>query len=740
VKAYAAAAGLVAMVPGCRAAPPPVPQSAVVQGLLERVASAEPEPEPGGTVAAGVATVEGVERAAIVFQGPARLRFPWQRIPPGAYLRFGVGLADGCGDVPQGSHARFRVAMETKSAGDTEIWSEVVASRGAWHDVEVELAPHAGRDAEIVLGVDSPEGPGACRPAWSRPILVSPGPVRVPRAPVRYLSADLLGQDRPPIDLGSFVAYGRVLEGPVPDAHGRERRGSAHGAPLETRFDVPPHAILRLAGELLRAPRAGFRRDEVVGFEARLDGTPVFTRSVRAGAAPLTFTRELDLSSRAGERVSLSLAVSGAGPSTIAWWTQALLFEARDAPAAPASASNVLLIVVDTLRADHVGLYGARSPTTPNLDRFAADARVFDAAITSASWTQPAVASILTGLTPIEHGVVGTVPLDPAIETLAEVGQRAGLATLAVSANPILGRREGFDRGFGSFVELPWARADAVTNVFTDWLSAHAQEPWLAYLHYIDPHDEYDPPAPYSAMFTAGYVAPPPEKTRWFHEMNFGRRGVVLSASEMDYLRGAYDGEIRYWDAAFGRVLAALRSRGLLEHTVVAVVGDHGEEFLEHGKLFHGFHLYEESVRVPLVVRAPGVIPPGRDPHVFETRRLKELLAAAGRGTDLAPLLKERGPAFSHTTTGFSRNRYETLASLRDAEWKYVFRLDDGRVELYHLPDDPREVHDIAGQRPDVLARFAPIMRGELTRRRPGASTWTDTGLVERLKAAGYLQ
>jgi len=291
--------------------------------------------------------------------------------------------------------------------------------------------------------------------------------------------------------------------------------------------------------------------------------------------------------------------------------------EASAAPPRP-----VVVVLVDTLRADHLGLYGYERDTSPHLDRWAEEAVVFERCVAQSSWTKPATASILTGLNPSEHGVQREASrLDAELETLAEPFQAAGWRTGAFVTNGFIGRADaGFEQGFDEFVayDAPeprlYVRAEHVLADALAWVEGVADAPFFLFVHLLDPHEPYDPPAPFDERFAAA-----PEGAANEHARSIDR----------------YDGEIAYVDRELGRFFDGLRALGRYEETLIAFLSDHGEEFGEHGRRGHSAHLHDEVLAVPLVIRFPAGradLPRGTR-HAGLVRQIDlfpTLLAAAG--------------------------------------------------------------------------------------------------------------
>ena len=265
----------------------------------------------------------------------------------------------------------------------------------------------------------------------------------------------------------------------------------------------------------------------------------------------------------------------------------------------PATRQSVIVLMLDTLRADHLGFYGYERNTSPHLDAFARENIAFKHAFTAAPWTPPSVATMFTGVYPSSHGFMPpgkqkeaglTKRLAPELRTLAEILKQHGYRTAAVSPNPWISAAFGFDRGFETFRYLYRESASRIVSVGMELVRdlSRKQEPFFLYLHFLDPHDPYTPPEGYAEMF-------PGRLTR----AGFPYR---------DRLRGPmrrYDGEIRYLDDELGRFFSFLKDQGLYDQALIVVIADHGEQFGEHGAFRHGNALHNEEVHVPFFIRDP---------------------------------------------------------------------------------------------------------------------------------------
>jgi arylsulfatase A-like enzyme len=552
---------------------------------------------------------------------------------------------------------------------------------------------------------------------------------------------------------------------------GRPSLVMAPGTAARFRLAVPERAVLRFAVGV----QGDGRRDKTrsaIRFAVSVDGAPVFAREVNPAAARHDrrwFDEEVDLSAHRGREVELALATAAVDHDAAAagtpGWSRVRLVQRTDVArqAADPSRPNVLVVVVDTLRADAVGTCGRTGSTTPALDALAARGLCFAQAVSQSAWTLPSVASLLTGLPPRMHGALGQDERDQSQEqarwgvlgdgpvTWAEVAAHAGVTTVGVSSNPLVSRGTNVAQGFETFVELPWdpdghdwPAATDVNAAFLDWLRANRTHRFAGYLHYMEPHDPYtppDPPAPPPGVRPAvarGWIHDIAKQVNWEH-------APPLSPAEVAHLRDRYDGEVRAWDRALGALLAGLESLGVADRTIVIVTADHGEEFQEHGRLKHGSHLYEELVHVPLVLAGPG-IPAGTRTDLVQGIDLFPTVAgilgatvpAGLAGHTLLSAAGERAVVIE-TAAGIGPDgKPIDLTSVRTSRWKLIETPALARVELYDLADDPHETRD----RSDV-ASVRAVLSDRLAAWRaatPLTVGVADPSLGPKLQALGYVR
>ncbi len=455
----------------------------------------------------------------------------------------------------------------------------------------------------------------------------------------------------------------------------------------------------------------------------------------------------------------------------------AALFAALLSGCAPADPPNIVLITLDTTRADRLGPYGYDRARTPNLDRFARDAVVYDHAYSASSWTLPSHAAIFTGLRPMQHGAqstgeppltedlrYGMRPLAERFETLAERLRAAGYRTAAVVGGPVLRREMGVAQGFESydddFSRPEWLyagkRAKTVADAAIARLEAFGAGPYFLFVNFFDPHAPYRPPAPLDRGL------PPTEDPelgpRLVEHLRAGdppRPVEDLDPAEREALAGmlaGYDAEIAYMDAHLGRLLDAVARSPRADDTLVAITADHGESFGEHYYFSHGANLYEHDVHVPLIVRPPGGAGGGRrEESPIENRRLFAIaLEAAGlpvppeaaTGPDDGAVVAEVNRSYNNVRI-FGDLFDRDMSAIYVAPYKLI-RDSRGREELFDLSRDADESENLAASQPAVRDRLA----AELDRIHaespplydPEARAELAPDTEEALRALGYVE
>jgi len=461
-------------------------------------------------------------------------------------------------------------------------------------------------------------------------------------------------------------------------------------------------------------------------------------------------------------RLLAALGISAALAALAVWLS-------RPAPARPERARNLVLVSIDTLRADRLPFYGYHRQTAPGLASLAKQATLFRSAMACSSVTLPSHLTIMTGLHPLTHGVLANGQRASAqLLTLGEVLQGAGFSTAGFVGSSILDAATGMDQGFqvyrddmdsyyqrgvyqGAEVPLNWRLAlpfrggypipaEDVVSSALKWLADYGKTPFFLFVHVYDPHSPYFPPAGYRRTF------------------------VTPGGDEIERLRDLYDCEIYYADKQLQRLWRALERRPLRDNTLVVVTSDHGEGLGEHQYLLHLLRVYEEELHVPLLMWGPG-IPAEQVNEVVDLAdlfpTLLELLgvpAPPNEGRSLVPLMQRQGgklprgfaygqrmavqyPIRSYLLDGIERAEPQALGFVRSDKFK-LLAPSSGAATLFDLAADPDETRDIAQQRPELTRQYLRMLQQPLEKPLPAlapAPRVLTPQERERLRALGYL-
>lgn len=578
------------------------------------------------------------------------------------------------------------------------------------------------------------------------------------------------------------VAVGsiRVIEGPPP--------GEGE------RFVAPRHDTLVAAVELggaerrslvlrspttmsyyLEVPRGG-RFVFGLGAEGQASGLTARVRVTPEGGEPNEIFRatpgaswndqSLDLSSYAGQVVRLDLEVSGEGQGRVAFSAPAIMVPPPEVAARPAEVRNVVVLLIDTLRASKLRPYNPETRVrTPVLDRVAQRGVVFAQAQSPENWTKPSCASVLTGLSPMTHGAkTDEARLPASAELVSEAFDRAGFATGSFIANGYVSDRFGFDQGWDDYNNyIREGRSTEAADVFNEagnFIEQHRSERFFVYVQTIDPHVPYDPPAEYLRMYdTSAYSGTvSPRQTPELLEQA-KRNAITFNAADRRRLEALHDGEISYHDHHLGQFLERLERLGLADDTLIVITSDHGEEFNDHGSWGHGHSIFQELLGVPLIFSMPGRLPEGRRvEHTVSTlniaQTILDLTGVSGlpraEGRSLVPDLL--GAVTPGPQVAFS-DFQEIRRVARAGRYKLVVRANLSSV-LFDLEADPgerneREVHSmpIAGRYTRILLGqyLGAQNRGQWLRARQDAagaleaeSAEMDDTIRAQLRALGY--
>ena len=707
--------------------------------LLDRPSGVRARMEPGGgTVIKATRALGGESRSCVVLEPGKKAVFDGVPVHPGARLDACFGTQD--------ERAVLILDVYTHPSRPPASHYECPAEPGRWKSFDMDLFPRSSEPGGT-LRLSFSAGPGGGTIFLGKPRIRSEG---------RAISME----EYPPIVVEEVLHdlvrdFDRVQKVRAPRGEpierfpfilDRKKRTEADEAKKIIRaapdsaftftFTVPEGAFLDVAA--MDFPAADFK--------ARDPGRVVF--SVKAGAETLFSARSdfinrtspdvliydrlirsgrVDLSPWAGKEVTLSFetrAEGGPPPEgfVYCWWNlqvkrRCRVPRRRAAPDRP----NVLFLCIDTLRADHLSCYGYARRTTPNLDRFAERSLLFEQARSASSWTLPATASLLTGLHPNTHGVLGNTRsyLVESLTTLPEYLAAHGITTGAFVANPLVCEASNFDQGFERFVDVHECAEGMHEELFA-WLEEVRPFRFFGYVHYMEPHSPYSAPGAFRQHFDPDYVeqrdfsGPLPE--RWRN----GRIAREFTPAELRHLKNLYDGEIFYWDEQFKALLDELEALSLLDRTVIVVTADHGEEFFDHGGLGHGWTLYEELLHVPLLIRLPRHRGGARVAAPVDTAGLFDTVAAI-MGCDPPPFTQCKGllppdripgryPRLFAATECNAPEAEARWACVFEPPFKYIRDMGGDRCFLFRLDRDPGEHRDLASALSTEAERLRKVL------------------------------
>lgn len=437
---------------------------------------------------------------------------------------------------------------------------------------------------------------------------------------------------------------------------------------------------------------------------------------------------------------------------------------------------NVLFITVDTLRADHLGCYGYLRDTSPNIDKLAKEGILFPQAIVQWPKTAPSFASMLTSTYGYYNGVIRSTPQKISIHfvLLPEILKNANYNTVGIVTNGTLAAAYNFNQGIDTHIETwrEYGSKDAkyVTEYALSWLRENSpKEKFFMWLHYLDPHARYEPPEPYNEMYVGDKYYDGSQRTKLNSGISEDIGGIPARAhlgnhGKIGYYIAQYDAEIRYMDENVGKVLDAVKSMGLSDNTIIIFTSDHGESLGDHNYYFaHGRFPYDDCVRVPLIMKIPGLKSEIRvidqpvelisiTPTILDILHIPVNNEAQGRS--LVPLMLGNSnsiPKYAFTESGFKRN-YQRM--IRTNKWKLIYILDkeDQQImqgmpfELYDIENDPKELNNLINAEPKVtnvlkkeLFKWMASAKGVNGLPSPGTVS-IDKKTEENLKSLGYIE
>lgn len=491
---------------------------------------------------------------------------------------------------------------------------------------------------------------------------------------------------------------------------------------------------------------------------------------------------KLDLSAYAGKKVQLAfitenMEVAAASPPGVPYWVNPVVFSpAEEAPA------NIVLISLDTVRPDYLGCYGYEKDTSPALDALAQDSALFLNCFSTSSWTLPAHVSLLTGQSSRQHQVYYPYErFDSSTLTMADHLRQQGYTTVAFTGGGYLSSQFGFAKGFDRYQELllhgenaiRWDEAEKLAEMANDWIRKNRGKKFFLFLHTYQPHDPYANLSPQGKSFL--------ENSASWDQVNMeellqdtGRFQTAFSDAEKRNIKALYEGEVRYTDQMFVKsVLETLKQNGLYSNTLIIVTSDHGEEFFDHESWLHDHSLYNEGIRIPLIIKFPQTRYSGKrlDALTRITDIVPTALEFAGipragleiDGISLIPIVQKNERSersvFSHLALRSSQDPPSVVSLIRGnlkiivhrvIESPYIesrsYKISDYQVELYDLAADPQETKNLAKESAyrttcmQMVREIHDLIQETEARRTQKETVVMDSTLEERLKALGYIK
>jgi arylsulfatase A-like enzyme len=391
---------------------------------------------------------------------------------------------------------------------------------------------------------------------------------------------------------------------------------------------------------------------------------------------------------------------------------------------------NIIVYLIDALRTDHLGVYGYERPVSPNIDAFASRATVFEDAVAQTSWTRSAVASMFTGLDPLRTGVIGRDDaLSPAAETLAERLKSCGYTTAAFVFNGNAGEKYNLDQGFDIFIRSSEGRYSSdVLNLelFKLLDSGDLKQPFLLYIHTIDPHAPYLPPDEWRMKFAPDVEDPGIGEMDRLKQLKKLRKqklkdGLPFDPELTEDIVALYDAEIAFNDATFGEFLEKLESMNILDGSVVIFLADHGEEFWDHGHWSHGESLYNEVLSIPLIIKHPSQQIGARSGTLVQQTDLFPTILDYGSclnegdatGRTLRSLVESRGQPISEPVFSVLDLDTRSGTSITTEGWKLIFPLSKHlgkEPQLFDRTSDPREMTNVFDEYPIVAGYMLHLL------------------------------
>lgn len=549
-------------------------------------------------------------------------------------------------------------------------------------------------------------------------------------------------------------------------------------APPESRFEfdlkIPENAILDFGVGILAEEDRSPLPPKIADFKVIIDGSEkeelLFHSSLplNKGESPFFQDEKIDLKDYQGKKVKLILETSLSDKSyphkdIFSFWFNPLIYVPQlDSP-------KIILVSLDTLRADHLGCYGYQRDTSPHLDALAKESVLFENVYAQSSWTLPSHTSMLFSLNSASHQVYyNDQRIDPSLPSLASILQKAGFLPYAFTGGGYVSYIYGFAKGFHWYEEpaggrhAPLARdeAERLAMFTTDWIKKNKDKPFFLFLHTFQIHGPYDTPPPWNQKFL-------PEKAKWTRialrqYLEKDENGPLLTREEIENIIALYDAEIFYTDATLiKKLIDSLKANGIYDHTLLIVTSDHGEEFYDHKGWLHGQTLYEEQLRVPLIIKFPHSNYKGKRltpkvrlidilPTVMEALNLP-YKAKLFEGKSLLPIVEENEKEDRTFISDLAHKDVldpcPVLIATNSKDLKIIVeKAVEGikNMEIYDLAQDPTEQNNLLRQKRqlgmELLEKLEKYYEQKFSLVRKTGKVILDEKLKEKLKALGYIK
>jgi len=717
------------------------------------------------------------------------MRFKNIPIAKNGVFKFGYGISPAMqkkGTLPRNGKLRLQIEFITKNAS-VDLFNEIVDSTsfdsGDFIYEEIKLPDTDCTEGDFTIRTDLTSDLVPYQPVLISPVLLTDGRVALQEEVTSKCSKEIsLILDAPagPIEKADNVKPFRAdfdedtkLFTPKKDG-----RLLVSCPPATASFKVKGDKKCKITFGIAASSMEVSKTADII-FEVSIDGEERFKDCIFSRHDGYWRTRisiPIDFSNKNEVTVEFKTSFKAGRPDDkhVAVWINPVVEREYLVKKQPSGkGKNIILMVVDALRADHLSVYGYERSTTPNLSLMSENAVIFENALAQSSWTIPSTATIFTGQYAYTHGLYDAFHwcLIPGIDTFTEHLLLSGWTTSAFVANKLISDDNNFTKGFESFLEIPYSSAAQLNRAFLNWVDNNSDKRFFSYIHYMDPHKPYAAPGDYFNYFNkqinkpdqpfllsevfidelSGFMKSLDHPASYEKDMNDDLKNLINQLVDL------YDSEILYWDEMLASLSKELKTRGLLDDTIIIITSDHGEEFMEHGFLEHGQSLHRELLHVPLIFINTDQPSGRREKMVGLIDFAPTLLGLA----DLAPDKRTGGPDFAGIDLFNNSNSHEFLfgqtahglyklgedMTVKQAVFsekiKGVISLYNDEFDLFDLMSDPMEMTDISSTE-KVKSEKLRSMISEWVKKCRSSAPYNisafDESAFKKLKSMGYIR